>query len=123
MLSITMSEPNARRGSAELPAARPVPWRELLEVEPGAVKSRTLAKTAGGTLTAFAFDAGEGLSEHTAPFDAHVHVLDGRVELVIGGETIVAGPGELVRMPAHVPHALRALEPLRMLLVMLREPS
>lgn len=118
-----MSGTSDRHGSGELPPAQAVDWSDLLEVAAGAVTSRTLAKTAGGTLTLFAFDAGEGLSEHTAPFDAHVHVLDGRVELVIGGEKLIAVPGQLVRMPAGVPHSLRAIEPLRMLLVMLREAT
>lgn len=93
----------------------------LIVVPPGGIASRVLAKNGGGTVTLFAFDAGQGLSEHTAPFDALVLVLDGAFSLVVGGQIVGAGPGELVRMPANVPHAVDALEPSRMLLIMLRE--
>ena len=85
------------------------------------IASRVLAKSAGGNLTLFAFDAGQGLSEHTAPFDALVLVQSGALELTIGGERVRATPGTIVRMPANVPHALDAAEPSSMLLVMLRE--
>ena len=71
----------------------------------------------------FAFDAGQGLSEHTAPFDAIVIVLDGQLSLTIGGTPVMAAAGHIVRMPAHVPHAVDAVEPSRMLLTMLREPQ
>jgi len=85
------------------------------------IASRVLAKTSGGNLTLFAFDAGQGLSEHTAPFDAIVLVQSGALDLTIGGERLRATPGTIVRMPANIPHALDATEPCRMLLVMLRE--
>ena len=85
------------------------------------IASRVLAKTDGGSVTLFAFDAGQGLSEHTAPFDALVLVLSGAMDLTIGGQPVRAEPGTLVRMPAGVPHALDAAEPTRMLLVMLRD--
>ena len=85
------------------------------------IASRVLAKTGGGSVTLFAFDAGQGLSEHTAPFDALVLVLSGAMDLTIGGQPVRAEPGTLVRMPAGVPHALDAAEPTRMLLVMLRD--
>jgi len=106
---------------SEVPAARPVVLESELAYVPGAVVSRTLAKARGGSLTLFAFDAGQELSEHTAPFDAFVQVLDGTVELTIGGEPVVARRGETVRMPAGIPHAVRALEPFKMLLSMVRE--
>jgi quercetin dioxygenase-like cupin family protein len=80
-------------------------------------------KTAGGSVTLFAFDGGQGLSEHTSPYDALVMVLDGALTLTIGGEPIDATPGTVVRLPANVPHAVDALSPARMLLTMLREPS
>jgi len=83
--------------------------------------SRTVAKARGGTISLFAFDAGEELSEHTAPFDAFVQVLDGAVELTIGGEKVLARAGETVRMPAGVPHAVRAIERFKMLLSLVRE--
>jgi quercetin dioxygenase-like cupin family protein len=85
------------------------------------IASRVLAKTTGGNLTLFAFDAGQGLTEHTSPFDALVMVLDGALTLTIGGTPVHATPGTIVRMPAGVPHALDAPEPARMLLVMLRD--
>jgi len=73
-----------------------------------------------GTVTLFAFDAGEGLSEHTAPYDAMVYAVEGRCELTIGGEKTVLNEGEIVIMPANVPHALKAIDRFKMLLVMIR---
>ncbi len=105
----------------ELPPARPVVLSRELDYVPGSIVSRTIAKSRAGSLTIFAFDAGEELSEHTAPFDAFVQVLDGSVELTIGGERVVARAGETVRMPAGVPHAVRAVERFKMLLSMVRE--
>ena len=95
---------------------------ELLAPAPHGIASRILSKNNGGSLTLFAFDAGQGLSEHTAPFDAIVIVLDGQLSLTIGGTPVMAAAGHIVRMPAHVPHAVDAVEPSRMLLTMLREP-
>ncbi|MBI4954760.1 MAG: cupin domain-containing protein [Myxococcales bacterium] len=106
-----------------LPPARAVRLETLVAYQPGAVVSRRLAKRSGGTVTLFAFAAGQGLSEHSAPFDAMVQVLEGEGELVIGGEKVVARAGETVLMPANVPHALHATEPFKMLLVMVREPA
>jgi len=88
----------------------------------GAVVSRTIAKGSSGSLTVFAFDAGQGLSEHSAPFDAYVLVVEGEVELTIGGAPVPAHAGDLVRMPADIPHAVRAVTAFKMLLVMLKEP-
>lgn len=105
-----------------LPKAEPVTLADLVEVAPGAVVSRTLAKNDAGTVTLFAFDAGQELSEHSTPFDALVQVLDGRAELIIGGETVAARAGQLVVMPANVPHAVKAPERFKMLLIMLRTP-
>jgi quercetin dioxygenase-like cupin family protein len=105
----------------ELPAARPLRIAEEIAYAPGSVVSRTIARGRAGSLTLFAFDAGEELSEHTAPFDAFVEVLDGAVELTIGGERVTARTGETVRMPAGVPHAVRAAERFKMLLSMIRE--
>ena len=81
-----------------------------------------LARTAGANITLFAFDAGQGLTEHTTPFDALVLVLEGALTLTIGGAPVRATPGTIVRMPAGVPHAVDAPEPARMLLIMLKEP-
>ncbi|MCU0225773.1 MAG: cupin domain-containing protein [Acidobacteria bacterium] len=100
--------------------ARPFPYTALVDYQEGGIVSRTLYKEASGTLTLFAFDAGQQLSEHTAPFDAFVQVLDGAVELTIGGERVSAKAGELVLMPAGVPHAVTARERFKMLLIMFR---
>ena len=85
------------------------------------VVSRTLIDKNAGTLTLFAFDAGQGLSEHTAPFDATVQVLDGEGEFIIGGKSVIAKPGELVIMPAGIPHSVRANQRFKMLLIMIRQ--
>jgi len=97
--------------------------REAVAYAPGSVVSKTLIDKGAGTLTLFAFDAGQGLSEHTVPFDAVVQVLDGEACVTIGGEELRAEAGELVFMPANVPHALRAVKRFKMLLIMIREPQ
>ena len=91
-----------------------------IEYAEGSVVSKTLVKQKTGTITLFAFDAGQGLSEHTAPFDAIVQVLDGEVELTIGGAPVLAKAGQIVRMPANVPHAVKALTQFKMLLTMIK---
>lgn len=106
-----------------IPEAEVLSLTDLITPAPSSITSRILAKTSGGNVTLFAFDAGQGLSEHTAPFDALVMVLDGQLKLTIGGTEMTAGAGSVVRMPANIPHALDALEPARMLLTMLREPK
>jgi len=92
----------------------------LVNYAEGAVVSRTLVDNKSGTVTLFAFDAGQGLSEHTAPFDALVHVVEGTAELTIGGKAVTASVGQIVLMPANAPHALKAREQFKMLLIMLR---
>ncbi len=103
------------------PASIPVCLHELVAYQDGSIVSRTIAKKNGGTVTLFAFDAGQALSEHTAPFDAFVQVLDGRAELVIGGQTVPAQTGQTVLMPGGVPHAVNARERFKMLLIMVRQ--
>lgn len=93
---------------------------ELVAYQDGAVVSRTVVDRKIGTITLFAFSAGQGLSEHTAPFDAVVQVLDGEARITIGGDEHVVRAGQLLIMPANVPHALRALQPFKMMLVMIR---
>jgi quercetin dioxygenase-like cupin family protein len=120
-MNVLKSEPSpARPGKGELPPARPVRLAEEVAYVAGSIVSRTLAKAQGGSLTLFAFDAGQELSEHTSPFDAFVTVLDGRAELTIGGERVTAAAGETVLMPSGIPHALRAVERFKMLLSMVR---
>jgi quercetin dioxygenase-like cupin family protein len=116
----TMSA-GVEKNTDELAADRASALTGLVAVAEGAIVSRVLASSGGGTVTLFAFDRGQGLSEHSAPFDALVHVVDGAMELTIGGVEVRVSEGEIVRMPANVPHALQAPEPTRMVLTMLRE--
>ena len=109
--------------SQTIPGAAALALSELVSPTPKGIASRVLARTGGGNVTLFAFDAGQGLEEHTSPFDALVLVLEGALDLTIGGARVRAVPGSIVRMPGGVPHALDAPEPARMLLVMLREPK
>jgi quercetin dioxygenase-like cupin family protein len=110
-----------KNAPGEFPSSTARPLCGLVDYAPGSVVSRTLAKGAAGTLTLFAFDQDEGLSEHSAPFDAWVNVLEGRARLTIGGSPVEAGPGDLVLMPANIPHAVKASERMKMLLTMFRE--
>ena len=93
---------------------------DILNYQDGAVVSRTIVDKKVGTVTAFAFDKGEGLSEHTAPFDALVYILDGEAEIIISGKAIPVRAGEMIVMPANEPHALKAVEKFKMLLIMIR---
>lgn len=106
-----------------MPAAVAIGLPDLLVYQEAAIVSRTLVKTNGGTVTLFAFDAGQALSEHTAPFNAVVQVLEGQMELTIGGQVVVAQAGQTVLMPASVPHAVHAFQRAKMLLTMVREVS
>ena len=87
----------------------------------GSVISKTLIDKGIGNITLFSFDKGQGLSEHTSPFDAVVHILDGQAQITIGGEETLAKNGEMIIMPANVPHALFAEEQFKMLLTMIRK--
>ena len=109
--------------------AVPVTWEKAkpapalsgsVDYQAGAVVSRTLVKKETGTVTAFAFDAGEGLSEHTTPFDALVVLIDGEAELSIAGQSHRVTTGQLLRLPAGRPHAVRAVTRFKMLLIMIR---
>jgi quercetin dioxygenase-like cupin family protein len=86
----------------------------------GSVVSKTLVKKDTGTLTLFSFDEGQGLSEHTAPFDAAVYLLDGQAEISIGGQKHTVESGQMLIMPANVPHALHAAKAFKMLLIMIK---
>ncbi len=115
------SDPGKKeKQSGGIPVAEPVVLADLVEYAPGAVVSRTIKKSKEGTLTVFAFDTGEELSTHSAPFDAYVQILDGEVELTIGEETVRPSPGDTVLMPADIPHGLHAITPFKMLLIMIR---
>src|SRR5580765_8403894 len=93
---------------------------ELLKYQDGSIVSRVLLKNQGGTVTLFAFDMGEGLSEHTAPFEALVFVIDGEAEVEIAGRAYTVRTGETITLPANIPHAVKAATRFKMLLTMIR---
>ena len=101
--------------------SRAIAMAGLVEVAPGAVVSRTVIGKKAGTVTLFAFDKGQGLSTHSAPYDAMVWILDGAVRITIDGKTLRAKAGEMVIMPANLPHALHAVQAFKMALVMIKE--
>ncbi len=92
----------------------------LVEYQDGSVVSREIHKKATGSVTVFAFGDGQGLSEHTAPFDAMVHILDGEAEITIAGIPRQVSAGELIIMPAGKPHSLKAIKRFKMMLIMIR---
>ncbi len=93
---------------------------DLVDYQDGAVVSRTIIDKATGTVTMFALDQGEGLSEHTTPYDALVYLIDGEAEIVLSGEAFNLTVGEMILMPANEPHALRAVKRFKMILTMIR---
>jgi quercetin dioxygenase-like cupin family protein len=95
----------------------------LVDYQAGAVVSREIIKQKTGTVTVFAFDEGQGLSEHTAPFDALVYLLDGEAEITISGKPFHVKQGEMIIMPANEPHAVKAAKRFKMLLIMIRDKS
>ena len=104
-----------------IPPAEALVLHSLITSIDQGIASRILAKTTGGNVTLFALDAGQGLTEHTSPFDAFVLVLEGVLTLTIAGVPVRAMPGSVVRLPASVPHAVDASAASRMLLIMLRD--
>lgn len=99
---------------------KPAKLSEFIDYQDSSVVSKEIIKKDAGTVTLFAFDKGQGLSEHTAPFDALVQVIEGKVEITISGEAAVLEGGEMLVMPAHEPHALKAVEKFKMMLVMIK---
>ncbi|MFW6437749.1 MAG: cupin domain-containing protein [Armatimonadota bacterium] len=99
---------------------RSVEMSGLVDYQEGSVVSRTIIERETGTVTLFAFGEGQGLSEHTTPYDALVHVLDGAARITIGNDDHTVAAGEMIIMPADIPHALHADEAFKMLLVMIR---
>lgn len=93
----------------------------LVDYQKGAVVSKTVIDKAAGTITAFAFDKGQGLSEHTAPYDAVVYIIDGKAKITISKKPHAVSAGQLIIMPANKPHSLQAAERFKMLLVMIRQ--
>lgn len=106
--------------NAEAPKGLPFQLVDHVDYADGSIVSKILLKKDIGNITLFSFDSGQGLSEHTAPFDAVVQILDGQAEITIGGETRTVKVGEMLIMPANVPHALHAAARFKMLLVMIR---
>ncbi|MBD8388838.1 cupin domain-containing protein [Dysgonomonas sp. BGC7] len=92
----------------------------LVDYSEGGIVSKQILKSSAGNITLFSFDKGQGLSEHTAPFDAMVQILDGKAEIRIGGTPFLLGQGETIIMPANITHALSAVERFKMLLTMIR---
>ena len=113
-----MNSEQTRKG--ELPPAEVVRLIDLVNYQDGSVVSRTIVKRSTGTVTLFAFDEGQGLSEHTAAFDAVAHVLEGEAEITVSGKPLRTIAGEAVLLPANQPHALRALSRFKMVLTMIR---
>lgn len=111
---MTVEQPNSNS---------PIDVARFVEYQDGSIVSNGLLKAKAGTVTVFAFDAGEGLSEHTAPFDALVLVVDGKATVTIAGDAHVVETGQLLRLPANVPHAVQAKERFKMMLVMIRSAS
>jgi len=101
-------------------AARATRLTDLAEYQEGSVVSRTIVDRKTGTVTLFAFYRGQGLSEHTAPYDAMVHVLEGEAEITISGRPVRVAAGEMIIMPANEPHAVRAVSSFKMILTMIR---
>ncbi len=94
---------------------------ELIDYQEGSIVSREILRVDTGTITLFAFDSGQGLSEHTAPFDATVYIIDGLAEIKIGEENHILSSGDMIIMPANIPHAVYAKERFKMLLIMMRK--
>ncbi|MDF1526149.1 MAG: cupin domain-containing protein [bacterium] len=116
-----MSQKEIPKKERGMPVSEATDLAELVQYGDGAVVSRTLIQAAVGTVTVFAFDKGQGLSTHSAPFDALVQILDGSAEITIGEKTVPVSAGESLLMPADIPHALNATERFKMLLTMIRE--
>lgn len=103
------------------PASIKFSFNSIVDVAIGAVVSKTIIKKPAGTVTLFAFDADEGLSEHSAPFDALVNVTEGKATITIGGEPHLLEAGESIIMPANIPHSVKAVEAFKMVLIMIKQ--
>ena len=108
------------KNKGNTPIGSPFNLEDHVAYSPESVISKTMLSNKAGTLTLFSFDAGQGLSEHTAPYDATVQVLDGNAKITIGGKEYSVAAGEMVIMPAGIPHALHADEKFKMLLIMIK---
>ncbi len=115
-----MSQAKKRNGILDACTAKPQALNDLITYASDSVVSKTLVDKDPGTVTLFAFDAGQRLSEHTAPYDALVQITDGQAVITIAGEEMTVSAGQVVIMPAHIPHAVRGEEKFKMLLTMIR---
>jgi quercetin dioxygenase-like cupin family protein len=115
-----MSEQKRKPAVLESCLAKPAILAELVDYADDSIVSKTIIDKSVGTITLFAFDRGQNLSEHTAPYDAVVQVLDGKGQLSIGGKQTTVSAGQLIIMPANIPHAVAAEEKFKMLLTMIR---
>ena len=107
-------------GNRECEASASLMISENIEYQSGAVVSKTLINKRTGTVTLFAFDKGQALSEHTAPFDAMVHILEGESEITVGGRPVSLKTGEFIIMPAGIPHAVNSITRFKMMLTMIK---
>lgn len=106
--------------NAKIAKAEALTLSDLVSYQAGSVVSKEIINKKTGTVTVFAFDEGEGLSEHTAPFDASVYILDGEAEIFVSGKPSIVKAGQMIIMPADKPHALKAVKRFKMLLIMIR---
>ena len=120
MLSSLLILESGREMKEDKLAAQVLTLSDLIDYQEGSVVSRTLVDRKTGTVTLFAFDEGQGLSEHTTPFDALVYLLDGEAEIKISGKAHFLKEGEMIIMPANQPHALKAIKKFKMILIMIK---
>jgi len=113
--------PKSGKGKSKLQPGEALDLAGLVNYGEDSIVSRTLVNNSAGTVTLFAFDEGQGLSEHTAPFDALVHIVEGESEVIIDGKSSRVCEGQLILMPANVPHALNATRRFKMMLTMVRK--
>ena len=111
---------NKTRFNSKQMKATTIDLVSLLDYQKDSIVSREIVNKKTGTVTLFAFDKGQGLSEHTAPFDAVVYILDGRARITISGKPYIAEKGQMMIMPANKPHSLKAIRSFKMLLVMIK---
>ena len=107
----------------QIPASETINLKEFIEYAKDSIVSKTLVKYESGTITLFAFDDGQGLSEHTAPFNALVQIIDGKAVIEIGGKPHEVSAGEAISMPANISHAVKSQGKFKMLLTMLKSPT
>ena len=111
---------NEKQSDSENPLANANNLENLIAYQKDSVVSKTIIGKKTGTVTLFAFDKGQGLSEHTAPFDAMVYITDGEADITVAGKPHLVKKGEMIILPANIPHALQSLSPFKMLLTMIK---